>query len=70
MKPREITNQILEMIEQGILEKDAVITACLSYMSEADVADMAHINEFLPEEDDYDGQPDDAQEWHDFDPDC
>lgn len=21
-------------------------------------------------EDDYDGQPDEAQEWHDFDPDC
>ncbi len=20
--------------------------------------------------DDYDGQPDEAQEWHDFDPDC
>lgn len=24
----------------------------------------------LYEEDDYDGQPDEAQEWHDFDPDC
>ena len=23
-----------------------------------------------PEFDDYDGQPDEAQEWHDFDPDC
>lgn len=23
-----------------------------------------------PYEEDYDGQPDEAQEWHDFDPDC
>ena len=22
------------------------------------------------EDDEYDGQPDEAQEWHDFDPDC
>ena len=26
--------------------------------------------EVLPEEDEWDGQPDEAQEWHDFDPDC
>ena len=24
----------------------------------------------LESEDEYDGQPDEAQEWHDFDPDC
>ena len=24
----------------------------------------------LYEEDEWDGQPDEAQEWHDFDPDC
>jgi hypothetical protein len=72
--PREITNQILDFIEQGILDKDEVIKACLNYMSEDDVRDMAESNEFLPAdydaEDDYDGQPDWAQEWHDFDPDC
>ena len=26
--------------------------------------------EVSPEEDEWDGQPDEAQEWHDFDPDC
>jgi hypothetical protein len=51
VKTRKVTNQILEMLEEGILSKDAVITACLKYMSEADVADMAHINGFLDEED-------------------
>ena len=31
------------------------------------------LESYLPEVDndgDYDGQPDEAQEWHDFDPDC
>jgi hypothetical protein len=33
------------MIEEGILDKDYVIMACLKYMSEDDVKDMAHANE-------------------------
>jgi hypothetical protein len=70
---REVTEQILEDIEHGILDKDTVIMSCLKFMSEDDVAEMARINELLPEEDEEfedDGQPDWAQEWHDFDPDC
>jgi len=72
---REVTNQILEDIENGILDRDTVIMSCLKYMSEDDVADMAHINELLPadeDEDDYedDGQPSEFDEWMDFDPDC
>jgi hypothetical protein len=43
-------------------------------MSEDDVADMMRANDILLEEDEdedeYDGQPDEAQEWADFDPDC
>ena len=49
---REATNKILEMVEEGILDKDTVIMACLKYMSESDVADMAHANEFFYEEED------------------
>jgi hypothetical protein len=51
---REATNKILEMVEDGILDKDTVIMSCLKYMSEDDVADMAHANEFFinEEEDD------------------
>ncbi len=49
---RGATNKVLEMVEDGILDKDYVIMACLKYMSEDDVADMAHINEMFydPEE--------------------
>ena len=48
---REATNKILEMVEEGVLDKDNVILACLKYMSEDEVADMAHINEFFNEGD-------------------
>jgi hypothetical protein len=44
---REITNKILEMVENEILDRDIVIAACLKYMSEDEVHDMAEINEFL-----------------------
>ena len=47
---REKTNQLLEMIEEGIVDRDYVIMACVKYMSEADVADMMHINEMDPDD--------------------
>jgi hypothetical protein len=43
---RKVTNQIFDMLEEGVLDKDTVIAACLSYMSEAEVADMARANGF------------------------
>ena len=51
---REATDKILDMVEQGILDKDMVIMACLKYMSEDDVADMAHCNEFFLNEEEED----------------
>ena len=47
---RKATDKILEMVEEGILDKDTVIMSCLKYMSEDDVADMAHCNEFFLED--------------------
>ena len=52
---REATNKILEMVEEGLLDRDTVIMACLKYMSEDDVADMAHDNEFFYGEEEYFG---------------
>jgi len=62
---REATNKILEMVEEGILDRDTVIMAALKYMSEDDVADMAHANEFF-EEDYDDGQPTMYEEYQDL----
>ena len=51
---RQATDKILEMVEQGILDRDTVIMSCLKYMSEDDVADMVHSNEFFINEEEYD----------------
>ena len=50
---RQATNKLLEMIEEGLLDKDNVIMACVKYMSEDDVADMCHANEFFAEEEEF-----------------
>jgi len=58
---RKATNKILEMVEEGLLNKDTVIMACFKYMSEDDVADMAHANEFFSdEEEETEEESDDA----------
>lgn len=53
---RKVTTKLLEMLEEGILDKDAVILACVKYMSEDDVADMAHCNGFIEEEETEEGE--------------
>lgn len=44
---REFTNKLYEMINDGWINKDSVITACLKYMSEDDVKDMMEYNDFI-----------------------
>ena len=53
-KTREFTNKILEAVAEGLLDKDMVIMACLKYMSEQQVKDMAEANEFFMDEEDED----------------
>ena len=69
---REATNKLLQMIDDGLVSQDYVLTAALKYMSEDDVRDMCHANEIelWLDEDEDDGQPTWEQEWHDFDPEC
>ena len=37
---RECTNQLLEMIDEGLLDARDIVLCCLKYMSEDDVRDM------------------------------
>ena len=48
---RKYTNTLLEMIENGLLTNEAVVSACMSYMSEDDVRDMMEHNDFIEVED-------------------
>ena len=65
-KTREFTNKILEAIEDGMLDRNAVILACLSYMSEDAVKDMAEANELFPEEDEEEEWTPDNADYCDF----
>lgn len=41
---RECTNQLLEMVDEGLLDARSVLLAALIYMSEDDVRDMCQAN--------------------------
>jgi hypothetical protein len=68
-------DEALELVENGIVSAESMLTMCLKYMSTDDVEDMLDCNElssrFMDEdgdEEDYedDGQPSWEQEWADF----
>ena len=59
---RQATDRILEMVDEGLLDRDTVIMACLKYMSEDDVADMAQMNEFFYDDEESDEDDDNSEE--------
>lgn len=66
-------DRALELIEEGIVSAEDMVTMCVKYMSVDDVEDMLDCNELSDrfmedEEEDYedDGQPSWEQEWEDF----
>ena len=60
-------DEALELVENGVVTAEAMLTMALKYMSTDDVADMLDSNElserFLEDEDD--GQPSEYDEWQD-----
>ena len=48
---REYTRRLIDAIDEGIISREAVITAALQHMSEDDVRGMCEANGFLPEDD-------------------
>ena len=75
-RSRRYTCELLSLVEDGMIDKDYLIRDLLGYLSESEVADFARKNDLITwldredEDEDDDGQPDEAQEWYDFDPDC
>lgn len=57
---RKVTNKLYQMMDDGEIDPRVIADACLLYMSEQDVANMAHENEILLRQD-YDDN-DDADE--------
>lgn len=48
---RTYTNKLYDMVDEGVLNAETVMIACLKYMSEDDVKDMMQYNEFILDED-------------------
>lgn len=46
---RKATCKVIELCEEGVLSWESVALAALRYMSEYDVADMAHEYEWIEE---------------------
>ena len=73
-RSRRYTCELISLVEDGMIDKDTLIRDLLGYLSESEVADFARKNDIITwldrDEDEDDGQPDEAQEWADFDPDC
>ena len=67
--------RLYDLLDQGAITHEQVVDMCMAFMSESEVEDLLDANELSErfeedEEDEDDGQPDEAQEWADFDADC
>lgn len=52
--PREYTNKLLEMLENGLLGYETIARQCLNYMSEDDIRGLMHCAGWIDEETDDD----------------
>lgn len=61
-------NVALELVDNGVVTAEDMLTMALKYMSNDDVEDMLDCNELSERffEDEDDGQPDWHTEWADF----
>ena len=75
--------RLYDLLDQGVITYEQVVDMCMGFMSEGEDEDLLDANElserFEEDDEDYvdegredwgDGQPDEAQEWADFDADC
>ena len=64
-------DKLIELVDDGNLDPMMALTMCAKWMSDDEVGEMLDANELSERfEDEDDGQPDEAQEWADFDADC
>ena len=62
--------RLYDLLDQGVITHEQVVDMCMGFMSESEVEDLLDANELSERFEEDDGQPDEAQEWESFDPDC
>jgi len=50
MPKQSASARLLEMIEEGLINRDVLINSCLNYMSERDIQDMAECEGFFSDD--------------------
>lgn len=55
---REYTTKLLQMVEDGMLDKNMVISAFAQYLSEDEVREMMYMNDMIDDIDEYDDSMD------------
>jgi hypothetical protein len=55
---REYTEKLLQMIDDGMLDKNMVISAFAQYLSEDEVREMMYMNDMIDDIDEYDDSMD------------
>jgi hypothetical protein len=56
---RQYTNRLIELVEEGILDAEDVMKACLSYMSESEVQDLCESEGYIEEDEEEDDEDED-----------
>ena len=51
---REMTRKLLDLVEQGAIDRDSLIRDLLGWMSEEDVAEFARRNDYITHDEDQD----------------
>ena len=71
-RSRPATTRMMDMMDAGEIDPRVVADMAISWLSESSVKEMMLANDLVEDEADEedDGQPDEAQEWESFDPDC
>ncbi len=59
---RQYTNKLLEMVENGLVDKDNLIRSFACYLSESDVHDMMRREGYLDDEESEDEDEDEDEE--------
>ena len=51
-RSRAVTCKLLDLVEQGVLDKDSLIQDLLGWMSESEVAEFARRNDYITDSED------------------
>lgn len=65
--PRAATTRLLELMEEGSISAETIVNACMNYMSEVEVEDMAESEGFWDADEDEEEEIEDDDSYDEYD---